>query len=122
MADEQRRAGVLEIQIDGEIHDVAGDFEIGMGVPKRETMIGPSGWQGYTETHQAAFIAGDVRDRRNLDVKAMLSLNNATITARMANGKVYVLRQAAQVGEGTVNSGTAAIPVRFEGASMEEIR
>jgi len=120
MAAEQRRAGIISVQINGEIQDAAGDFEYNLGAVKREALIGVDKVHGFKETPQVAFIAGSVRDRKTLDVKTLAVTEDATVTLQLANGKVVVLRNAWFAGDGTVKVDEATIEVRFEGLSAEE--
>lgn len=120
MAD-QRKAGLIQLQINGEIADCKGSFSYGLGRPKRDAIIGSDGVHGYRETPQIAFIEGAITDRGTLDVAALVIGRNLTVTLTLGNGKVIVLRDAWFAGEGTASSEEAEIPVRWEGANAEEI-
>ena len=119
---EQRRAGTIAVQVNGEVQDAAGEFTYNLGRPKRSAMVGADSVHGYMEEPQVAFIEGTLRDRRTLDVAKLAEITNATITLQLANGKVIVLRDAWFAGEGNVTTREALITVRFEGASAEEIQ
>lgn len=118
----QRRAGIVYVKVNGEIHDAKGNFRYNLGKPKREAIVGADGVHGYKETPQVAFIEGEITDRGNLDLEKLLTLDNATATLELANGKVIVLRDAWYAGEGDVNTEEANIQFRLEGKSAEEIR
>lgn len=120
MAAEQRRAGIISVQINGEVQDAAGDFEYNLGALKRETMIGVDKVHGFKETPQAPFIKGTIRDRKTLDLKALASMEDVTVTLQLANGKVVVLRNAWFDGDGTAKVDDASIEVSFSGMSAEE--
>lgn len=120
MAD-QRRAGLIQLQISGEIQDAKGSFSYNLGRPKRETLVGSDGVHGFKETPQVAFVEGAITDRGNLDVAALATGRDLTVTLSLGNGKVIVLRDAWFAGEGTASSEEAEIPVRWEGANAEEI-
>jgi hypothetical protein len=122
MAQEQRRAGIIQVQFDGEIQDAAGEWSYNPGSPKREALVGADRVHGFKETPQVPFIEGVIRDRSDLDLNRLTRIEKATITLQLANGKVFVLRNAWHAGEGTANTGEATIPVRFEGESGEEVR
>lgn len=120
MAD-QRRAGLIQLQISGEVQDAKGSFSYNLGRPKRDTIIGSDGVHGFKETPQVAFIEGAITDRGNLDVAALASGRDLTVTLTLSNGKVIVLRDAWFAGEGTASTEESEIPVRWEGANAEEI-
>jgi hypothetical protein len=67
MAD-QRRAGLLQLKVNGEIQDAKGEFTYDLGQPKRTAIIGADGVHGYMEEPQVAFIEGKITDRGTLDV------------------------------------------------------
>ena len=118
---ENRRSGTLSLQIDGVTYDLAGHFTYNLGVEKRETKVGPNGVQGYSGMPQAPFIEGEITDASDLDVKALLALENATLQLDLANGKRVVQRNSWCVSEGTIGTEQANIQVRFEGRESEEI-
>lgn len=120
MAD-QRRAGIIGLQINGEMQDAKGDFTYNVGAPKREAIIGSDRVHGYKETPQVPFIEGAITDRGNLDLSALVNTRDATVTLTLANGKVIVLGEAWYAGDGNVGTGEAEIEVRFEGITGEEI-
>lgn len=117
----QRRAGLIQLQVNGEIFDARGSFSYNLGRPKREAMVGADRVHGYKEAPQVAFIEGAITDRGNLDVAALITGRDLTVTLSLGNDKVIVLRDAWFAGEGTASSEEAEIPVRWEGANAEEI-
>ena len=117
----QRRAGIIALQVNGEVLDAKGSFSYGLGAPQRTAIIGADGVHGFTEAPQAAFIEGEITDRGTLDLAALTRIENATVTLTLANGKVVALRQAWYAADGVGNTEEANIAVRFEGASAEEI-
>lgn len=121
MAGDQRKAGIIQVQVDGAQEDAAGEFTYNLGQPKREAVIGADGVHGFMEKPQVAFIDGEITDRGNLDLKKLVTTENATVTLALANGKTIVLRNSWYAGDGTGNTGAGNIGVRFEGASAEEI-
>jgi 23S rRNA U2552 (ribose-2'-O)-methylase RlmE/FtsJ len=117
----QRRAGLIQVQVNGEVYDAKGSWSYNLGRPKREAIVGADTIHGYKEMPQVAFIEGEITDRGTLDLAALTAIEDATVTISLANGKVIVLRDAWFAGEGTVATEEANIAVRFEGASGEEI-
>jgi hypothetical protein len=117
----QRRAGLIQLQINGEVQDAKGSFNYNLGRPKREAIVGADSIHGFKETPSVAFIEGEITDRGNLDLAKLTLIEDATVTLTLANGKVVVLRDAWFAGEGTAATEEANIAVRFEGAGGEEI-
>lgn len=117
----QRRAGIIQLQVNGEVYDAKGNFSYNLGREMREGIVGADGVHGYKATPQLAFIEGEITDRGNLDLAALAVLEDATITLSLGNGKVVALRDAWFAGDGTGNSEEANIAVRFEGAGAEEV-
>ena len=120
MAD-QRRAGLISVQVNGEVYDFKGNCTYNLGRPKREAIVGADGIHGYKEIPQVGFIEGEITDRGTLDLTALVEMTDVTVTAGLSNGKVIVLRSAWYAAEGTGNTEEANIQFRFEGAA-EEIR
>lgn len=118
----QRRGGIIQVQIDGEIQDAKGNWTYNIGRPKREAIVGSDVVHGFKETPQVAFIEGEITDRGTLDLEKLVSLSSSTVTLQLANGKVIVLRDAYYAGEGTGNTEEGNIAVRFEGIQGEEVR
>ena len=120
MAD-QRRAGIITVQIDGEIMDAKGEFTYNLGQPKRTAIIGVDRVHGFKDEPQVAFIEGKITDRKTLDLQKLVNKTGVTFTLQLAVGKVIVLRDGWYAHEGTASTSEAEIPVRFEGISGEEI-
>jgi hypothetical protein len=120
MAD-QRRAGLIQVAVNGEIQDAKGNFTYNLGRPKREAIVGADRIHGFKETPQVAFIEGAITDRATLDLNALVTTRDATVTLQLANGKRIALSNAWYAGDGNVSAEEAEIAVRFEGAAAEEI-
>ncbi len=118
MAD-QRRGGIIQLQVAGVLHDAKGEFSYNIGRAKRDPVVGSDRVHGFTETPQVGFIEGEVTDRGGLDLNALVTLEGVTVNLQLANGKVIVLRNAWYAGEGTGNTGEGNIGVRFEGEGEE---
>lgn len=121
MADPQRRAGLIQLQTQGVIQDCKGSFSYNLGLPKRDEILGSDAPHGYKETPQAPFIEGMITDRGTLDVAALVTGSQVTVTLALANGKTIVLRNAYFSGEGTVTTEEAEIAVKWVGQSANEV-
>lgn len=115
-----RIAGQIFLSVNGEIQSPKGNFTWNLGRNKRTAVIGSSRVEGYMDEIQTPFIEGEIVDRGNLDLNALLTLEDATVTLELANGKTIVLRDAWYASEGTGNTEEGNIGVRFEGLSAEE--
>jgi hypothetical protein len=91
------------------------------GRPQAHGDPGADGIHGYKEEPKVAFIEGKITDRLTLDVKALASGKDVTVTLDLANGKMIVLRNAWYAGDGTATTGEAEVMVRWEGQSAQEI-
>lgn len=118
MAD-QRRAGLIQIQVDGEIFDAKGAFTYNLGAPLREAIIGSDGVHGYKETPQPGMIEGVITDRGNLKLASVVNARDVTVTLTLGNGKVISLGEAWYAGEGTGNTEEGEIAVRWQGTAKE---
>ena len=122
MAGNNRVGGIISLKIDGDMHFAKGDFTYNLGLPKKEGVVGSDRVHGYKEVPQIPFIEGEITDRQEMSLEALMSINDSTITLELANGKVIALREAWNAAEGTGNTGEGNIGVRFEGMSAEEVR
>lgn len=118
---DQRRGGLIELMANGIRHDCKGNFTYNLGAPKREAVIGSDRVHGFMEKPQVPFIEGEITDRGDLDLHALVVLENATAVLKLANGKIIMLRDAWYAGEGTGNTDEGNIGVRFEGKQAEEV-
>lgn len=117
----QRRAGLIQVKVNGEIFDAKGNWTYNLGRPKREAIPGADVIHGYKEMPQVAFIEGEITDRGTLSLATLVTLTGATITLDLANDKTVVLRQAWFAGDGNAQTEEANIAVRFEGLGAEEV-
>jgi hypothetical protein len=107
--------------VNGVLYDAKGNFTYNLGRPAREAVHRRGLGARLHREAQVAFIEGEITDRGDLDVAALVSLTGATVTLELANGKVIALRDAWFAGEGTGNTEEGNISVRFEGKNAEEI-
>jgi hypothetical protein len=99
-----RVGGIIELKADGELYSAKGSFTYNLGKPKRESVIGADGVHGYKEMPQEAYVEGAITDRSDLSLSTLLLLKEATVTLRLANGKVIVYREAFYSGDGNVTT------------------
>lgn len=118
----QRRSGIVYLKLDGTIYDAKGNFTYNLGAPKREAIVGADAIHGFKETPQVSFIEGEITDRGDLDLQKLVTMDGVTVTLELANGKVFVLRDAWYASEGNVQTEEGNIQFRMEGKSGEEIK
>lgn len=122
MAGKNRIGGLIALKINGDMYFAKGNFTYNLGKPKKEGVVGSDRVHGYKETPQIPFIEGEITDRNELNLEDLLTLDDATVTLELANGKVIMLREGWYAGEGTGNTEEGNIPLRIEGMSAEEVR
>ncbi len=120
MAD-NRRAGLIRIQVDGVILDAKGEFTYNLGTTQRSAVVGADRIHGFAEKVGVPTLEGQITDRRGLDLKRLTNVTDATITLTTGTGKVVVFRGAWFAGEGTVSTAESAVEVRYEALSAEEV-
>ena len=116
----RRIGGIIQLQVNGEVMSAKGNFTFNRGRPMREAIVGADVVHGFKETPQVPFIEGEISDRGDLDVAALVTLTDATVTISLANGKMFVLNGAYFAGDGTANTEEGNMAVRFEGSNGEE--
>lgn len=117
-----RLAGLLEVAVNGTLLQVKGNYTYNLGKNKRESIVGQDRVHGYKELPQSPFIEGEATDAPDLDVEELLLHDDVTVTLKLANGKVIVLREAWYAADGDVGTEEANIQIRYEGKSAEEVR
>lgn len=115
----QRLGGVISVKVDGKIYQAKGAFTYNPGKPLREPIMGSDAQHGFKETPQPGFIEGEFTDEQTLDVPNLVTLKNVTVSIELANGKMFVLRNAYYAAEGTTSTDEGNIGVRFEGRGEE---
>ena len=117
-----RIGGIISLQVNGIIFNAkATNFTYNLGVNKKEMIVGADRVHGHKELPVVPFCEGTITDSGDLDVKALIGRNNDTVTMALANGKVFVLRNAVFAGDTDIGTEEGEIPFRFEGLSAEEV-
>jgi hypothetical protein len=122
MAGRNRIGGIIALKVNGDMYFAKGNFTYNLGKPKKEGVVGSDRVHGYKEVPQVPFIEGEITDRNELNLEDLVTLDDATATLELANGKVIMLREAWYAGEGTGNTEEGNIALRLEGMSAEEVR
>lgn len=110
----QRRLGIRQIMIDGEVMDVKGGVEYSLGPDKLETVMGVDRSHGVKVMRQMAYVAFTITDRQGLDLKKLQALRDSTVTVDLELGKLIKFAHAAHVADGKVTAAEGEIEARFE--------
>lgn len=119
----QRRLGVKQIMIDGEVMDVKGGVEYSLGPDKLETIMGVDRAHGVKVTRTMAYVAFTITDRQGLNLKTLQAKRDSTITVDLELGKTLKFGHAYYAADGKVTAAEGEIEARFEcgGDDAEEI-
>ncbi|MBU1040049.1 MAG: phage tail tube protein [Proteobacteria bacterium] len=120
MANGNRRGGKIYLKKDGVMFEAVGEFSYNLGISKRNSLGGADlETQGYSEEYQENFIEGAIRDSADLDLKAFLSFDDATVTLELITGKTVVQSNAWYAGDGSVKTKEGEIAFRSVGRKCE---
>lgn len=118
-----RFAGLLYIYAGGRQLEARGKFKINPVTTKREGVAGQDSVHGYKEMPTVPSIEGDLSlTKSGITMAELHAIENATITASVANGTTYVLRSAWVANELSHDTEEGSVSVKFEGLSMDENR
>lgn len=117
----QRIAGVAFLKVDGAMYPLKGNFTVSPSALERAGISGQDYVHGFSEMPRVPFIEGDVSLIPTLSMTAVEAIVNSTITAELANGKNYVLREAWCKSALELNTREGQTRIRFEGVSCDEI-
>lgn len=116
-----RIAGVAFWKADGQQLAVRGNLTVMPSSRERAGIAGQDGVHGYSENPVVPYIEGEVSLLEGTSVEDIDAITSATITAELANGSVYVLREAWRAERSEINSKDGQFKVRFEGMSCDEL-
>lgn len=111
----KRVAGICYIKIDSEQLEVSGGIECPLTDIKRETVMGQSGPAGFKETALEPYINLTAVFTPDFPLDTIQSNTEMTITAELANGKVYTLSGAFLKGEPSVKGDDGTTDLEFGG-------
>jgi hypothetical protein len=117
----RRIAGVAYIFVDGRQYPLRGSLTISIDTIERAGVAGQDGVHGFIETPRVPWIEGDISDLGELSLTALQAMADVTVTAELANGKVYVLRNAWTATAREFDAAEGQASVRWEGMSAEEM-
>ena len=100
---------------------VRGSWTISVDMFEREGIAGLDGVHGYSHKPRVPFMEGEVSLDASFSTDELSAICDATITAEMANGKTYLLRNAWTASARELDADEGKATVRFEGMSGEEM-
>ena len=116
-----RIAGIAFLKVDGRQYPLRGNFTVSPTAVERAGIAGQDYVHGYSELPRVPFIEGDVSLDPALAMEDVERTISATVTAELANGTIYVLREAWCRSAFDLNTHDGMVRVRFEGASCDEV-
>jgi len=117
----RRIAGIAYVFVDGRQYPLRGGLTISTDTIERTGVAGQDGVHGFTETPRVPWIEGDFSDLGDLSLMQLQAMCDATVTAELANGKVYILRNAWTSAAREFNAADGQTSIRFEGMAAEEM-
>lgn len=117
----RRIAGVAFVFVDGRQYPLRGNLTISIDTIEREGVAGQDSIHGFIERPRVPWIEGDFSDLAGLSLKALEQMCDVTVTAELANGKSYVLRNAWTSTPREFNAADGQATVRWEGMASEEM-
>jgi hypothetical protein len=116
-----RIAGIAYLKVDGKQYPLRGSFTVSPSKTERTGIAGQDFVHGFTEMPRVPFIEGDISLVPELSIDTLDAIVNATVTAELANGHVYVLSEAWTKSAFELNTHDGQTRVRFEGTTCEEL-
>lgn len=114
-------AGTAYIKADGKQFPLRGSLTVSAAVIEREGISGQDGVHGYKEMPRVPFISCDISDGEDVSVPELMAMTNVTVTAELANGKTYVLRNAWVADAVEIDTVEGQMTVKWEGESCDEV-
>lgn len=116
-----RIAGVAYVFVDGRQYPLRGNLTVSIDIVEREGVAGMDGVHGFIEKPRVPFIEGDFSDIGQLSLLTLQNMVDVTVTAELANGKVYVLRNAWTSTAREFKAAEGQATVKWEGMAAEEL-
>ena len=114
--------GYAEVRVNGEVLEFRGDMTFNFQTQVKEGVVGRDGrHHGFTVKPNLPFIEGEYTFGGKYTTAQLEAIVDATVTARLADGRVLVLRGAYMAGETTINVDEAKGKIRWEGEAGEEL-
>jgi len=110
----KRVAGTCYIKVNGTQLEVKGSVEVPLTDSKKEMVVGLNAVAGYKEEVRVPYVKLSAIFKDDFPMDA-LDGDEMTVTAELANGKVYTLSDAILVGEPAVKVDDGEVELEFQG-------
>jgi hypothetical protein len=117
----QRFAGIATVKADGKSFPLHGNFTVSPSPTERTGVAGQDNVHGYMEMPRVPFIEGEISMIPDMTLHMLDNITDATVIAELANGKVYVLRNAWTKSAQEINTHDGTTRVRWEGLTCDEL-
>jgi uncharacterized protein YlzI (FlbEa/FlbD family) len=117
----QRFAGIAYVKADGNQLPLKGNYTVSPSRVERTGIAGQDYVHGFEESPRVPFIEGDISLLAEVSIEDLEAMTDVTVTAELANGKVYVLRNAWTKSAFELNTKEGTARVRWEGTDCLEI-
>lgn len=111
----KRVAGICYIKVDGQQLEVSGGLEAPLSDVKRETVMGLGGPAGLKESAMEPYVKLTAVFTPEFPIATLKDNTDMTVTAEMANGKVYTLSGAFLKGETAIKGEEGTVELEFGG-------
>ena len=111
----KRVAGICYIKVDSDQLEVSGGVEAPLMEVKRETVMAHAGPAGLKETALEPYVKLQAIFMPDFPLDTLRTNTNMTVTAEMANGKVYTLSGAFLKGEPAAKGDDGTVELEFGG-------
>lgn len=117
----QRIAGIAFLKVDGDLYPLRGNFTVSPSPTERAGIAGQDYVHGFSELPRVPYIEGDVSLVPELSMEDVSNIVNSVVTAELANGKTYSLKEAWCRSAFELNTREGQTRIRFEGTTCVEI-
>lgn len=117
-----RIAGVGSLTVDGRQLAVRANLVVSPDPVTREMLAGQDRVHGFREMPRVPYIEADISLQPDFAIEDLVTMVDVTAIAELADGRVFVLREAMYKGETEVNTHDGQHKARFEGVSCDEIQ
>jgi hypothetical protein len=118
----KRIAGIAYVKANGDQYPLRGGFTVSPSPTEREGLAGQDYVHGYKELPRVPSISGDISMTPELSLERLQNMTDVTITAELASGHVYVLRNAWTKSAFEINTADGQVAVVWEGLACHELK
>ena len=116
----EKIAGTAFVKVDGDQLTLSGTLKVDPSEFEREGMVGLSGVAGFNEKNVIPEVEIEIFVTSQTDLTKLKDLVDGSVTVELANGKVFVLRNAWLASRLPIDGAEGKLPIKFQGQKMEE--